>query len=404
VIGGGAAGIAAAIASKDMGIDAAIIEGSDRIGKKLLSTGNGRCNITNTDINPDRYHSENPSFPENILGRFGYNDTVDFFSLLGLPLTTLDGGKAYPLSLQASSVLDILRLSLEERGLPVYLNSKVKEVKPTKKGFRLLTNGGDVFECSRLIICCGGKSFPTSGSDGSGFTLAKQLGHSIVRPIPSLVQLKLRYDHLKAVSGVKFDGYAKVISGEGESRQEYGEILFTDYGISGPPVLQLSRKASYALSRQEAVSIVVDMMPGMTLPALGEFLENHFATFSYRSVMNSLIGIANKKLIPIILREAGIRDIHKPCCELTVIEKKKLYGIMKAWSFEVYDTNSFKNAQVTAGGIDTREVSADTLESKLVPHLYFAGEVLDVDADCGGFNLQWAWASGYIAAMSSAKK
>lgn len=404
VIGGGAAGIAAAIASKDMGIDAAIIEGSDRIGKKLLSTGNGRCNITNTDINPDRYHSENPSFPENILGRFGYNDTVDFFSLLGLPLTTLDGGKAYPLSLQASSVLDIFRLSLEERGLPVYLNSKVKEVKPTKKGFRLLTNGGDVFECSRLIICCGGKSFPTSGSDGSGFTLAKQLGHSIVRPIPSLVQLKLRYDHLKAVSGVKFDGYAKVISGEGESRQEYGEILFTDYGISGPPVLQLSRKASYALSRQEAVSIVVDMMPGMTLPALGEFLENHFATFSYRSVMNSLIGIANKKLIPIILREAGIRDIHKPCCELTVIEKKKLYGIMKAWSFEVYDTNSFKNAQVTAGGIDTREVSADTLESKLVPHLYFAGEVLDVDADCGGFNLQWAWASGYIAAMSSAKK
>ncbi|MBP1744414.1 MAG: flavoprotein, family [Firmicutes bacterium] len=404
MIGGGAAGIAAAIASKDMGIDAAIIEGSDRIGKKLLSTGNGRCNITNTDINPDRYHSENPSFPENILGRFGYNDTVDFFSLLGLPLTTLDGGKAYPLSLQASSVLDILRLSLEERGLPVYLNSKVKEVKPTKKGFRLLTNGGDVFECSRLIICCGGKSFPTSGSDGSGFTLAKQLGHSIVRPIPSLVQLKLRYDHLKAVSGVKFDGYAKVISGEGESRQEYGEILFTDYGISGPPVLQLSRKASYALSRQEAVSIVVDMMPGMTLPALGEFLENHFATFSYRSVMNSLIGIANKKLIPIILREAGIRDIHKPCCELTVIEKKKLYGIMKAWSFEVYDTNSFKNAQVTAGGIDTREVSADTLESKLVPHLYFAGEVLDVDADCGGFNLQWAWASGYIAAMSSAKK
>jgi predicted Rossmann fold flavoprotein len=404
IVGGGAAGIAAAIASRDMGMDVAIIEGSDRIGKKLLSTGNGRCNISNTDLNPSKYHSENPSFPGHILDRFGYNDTLDFFSLLGLPLTALEVGKVYPLSLQASSVLDIFRLALDERGISVYLDSKVKEVKRLKKGFRLVTNAGEVFECSRLIICCGGKSFPASGSDGSGFTLAKQLGHSIVKPIPSLVQLKLRYDHLKALSGVKFDGYAKVLSREGESGQEYGEILFTDYGISGPPVLQLSRKASYALSKGEAVHIIADMMPGMTSPQLEEFLENHFATFSYRSVMNSLIGVVNKKLIPIILREAGIRDIHKPCVELTVMEKRKLYGVMKAWSFEVYDTNSFKNAQVTAGGVDTREVFEDTLESRIVPDLYFAGEVLDVDADCGGFNLQWAWATGYIAAMSSAKK
>ena len=404
IVGGGAAGIAAAIASKDMGMDSAIVEGSDRIGKKLLSTGNGRCNISNTDLNPSRYHSENPSFPGHVLDRFGYSDTLDFFSLLGLPLTTLDAGKVYPLSLQASSVLDVFRLALDERGIPVYLDSKVKEVKRSKKGFRLVTNAGEVFECSRLIICCGGKSFPASGSDGSGFTLAKQLGHSIVKPIPSLVQLKLRYEHLKALSGVKFDGYAKVLSGEGESGQEYGEILFTDYGISGPPVLQLSRKASSALSKGEDVRILADMMPGMTATQLEEFLENHFATFSYRSVMNSLIGVVNKKLIPVILREAGIRDIHKPCSELTVLEKKKLYGVMKSWSFEVYDTNSFKNAQVTAGGVDTREVFEDTLESRIVPGLYFAGEVLDVDADCGGFNLQWAWATGYIAAMSSAKK
>ncbi|HSN58128.1 MAG TPA: aminoacetone oxidase family FAD-binding enzyme, partial [Clostridiaceae bacterium] len=237
IVGGGAAGIAAAIASRDMGMDAAIIEGSDRIGKKLLSTGNGRCNISNTDLNPSKYHSENPSFPGHILDRFGYTDTLDFFSLLGLPLTALEVGKVYPLSLQASSVLDIFRLALDERGIPVYLDSKVKEVKRLKKGFRLVTNAGEVFECSRLIICCGGKSFPASGSDGSGFTLAKQLGHRIVNPIPSLVQLKLRYDHLKGLSGVKFDGYAKVLSGAGESGQEYGEILFTDYGISGPPVL-----------------------------------------------------------------------------------------------------------------------------------------------------------------------
>ena len=404
VIGGGAAGIAAAIASTDMGKDAAIIEGSARIGKKLLATGNGRCNISNIDLSPDRYHSENPSFPKNILDRFGYAETLDFFSLLGLPLTTLEDGKVYPMSLQASSVLDIFRLALDERGIPVYLDSKVKEIKTSNEGFRLLTTSGEVFECRRLIICCGGKSFPVSGSDGSGFTLAKQFGHRIVRPIPSLVQLKLKYDNLKAVSGVKFDGYARIVSGSVESQAEYGEILFTDYGISGPPILQLSRKASYALSRHENVQLIVDMMPAMPMSELEEFLENHFATFSYRSVMNALIGVVNKKLLPVILREAGIRDIHRPCFELTVIEKKKLYRIMKAWSFEVYDTNSFKNAQVTAGGVDTKEVDPDTLESKIIPNLYFAGEVLDVDGDCGGFNLQWAWATGYIAAMSSAKK
>jgi predicted Rossmann fold flavoprotein len=404
VIGGGAAGIAAAIASTDMGKDTAIIEGSDRIGKKLLATGNGRCNISNIDLSPDRYHSENPSFPMNILDRFGYAETADFFSLLGLPLTTLEGGKVYPMSLQASSVLDIFRLALDERGIPVYLDSKVKEIKTSKEGFKILTTSGEVFECSRLIICCGGKSFPVSGSDGSGFTIAKQFGHRIVRPIPSLVQLKLKYDSLKAVSGVKFDGYATIVTAENECSREFGEILFTDYGISGPPVLQLSRRASFALSKGIAVRIAIDMMPEMSMPQLEEFLENHLATFSYRSVMNALIGVVNKKLIPIILREAGIRDIHKPCFELTVIEKKKLYGILKSWSFEVYDTNSFKNAQVTAGGVDTKEVDPDTLESKIIPNLYFAGEVLDVDGDCGGFNLQWAWSSGYTAAMNSAKK
>jgi predicted Rossmann fold flavoprotein len=404
VIGGGAAGIAAAIASTDMGKDTAIIEGSDRIGKKLLATGNGRCNISNIDLSPDRYHSENPSFPMNILDRFGYAETADFFSLLGLPLTTLECGKVYPMSLQASSVLDIFRLALDERGIPVYLDSKVKEIKTSKEGFKILTTSGEVFECSRLIICCGGKSFPVSGSDGSGFTIAKQFGHRIVRPIPSLVQLKLKYDSLKAVSGVKFDGYATIVTAENECSREFGEILFTDYGISGPPVLQLSRRASFALSKGIAVRIAIDIMPEMSMPQLEEFLENHLATFSYRSVMNALIGVVNKKLIPVILREAGIRDIHKPCFELTVIEKKKLYGILKSWSFEVYDTNSFKNAQVTAGGVDTKEVDPDTLESKIIPNLYFAGEVLDVDGDCGGFNLQWAWSSGYTAAMNSAKK
>lgn len=401
IIGGGASGLIAAITSKDMGNDVAVIEGSDRIGKKLLSTGNGRCNITNTDLNFSRYHSENASFPNNILNNFGYIETENFFSLIGLTLTMLEEGKVFPLSLQASSVLDIFRFSLEERSIPVYLNSKIKKINHHKNGFTITTNSEEIFECKKLILCCGGKSFPASGSDGSGYALAKQLGHSIIAPLPVLVQLKLKYANLKAVSGVKFNGTAKIIIDGIDSNREYGEILFTDYGISGPPVLQLSRTASKALSQGRECYIQVDMLPELNLEDLKCYLENHWGTFNYRSVYNSFIGILNKKLIPIILKEALITDIHKPCFELTFKEKKKLFEIIKSWKFKIYDTNSFANSQVTAGGIDTSEICASTLESKIIPKLYFAGEILDVDGDCGGFNLQWAWSSGYIAAKNA---
>jgi len=396
VIGGGASGLTAAITSKDMGKDVAVIEGSDRIGKKLLSTGNGRCNITNINITSLRYHSANPSFPQYILDSFNYADTENFFSLIGIPLTTLEEGKVFPLSLQASSVLDIFRFSLEERGIPVYLNSKVKKIHHDKNGFKISTSKEEIFECRKLILCCGGKSMPISGSDGSGFSIAKHLGHRIINPVPALVQLKLKYENLKAISGVKFNGYAKI-----GSQSEYGEILFTDYGISGPPILQLSRTASLALSSGEDIYLEVDMMPEIATCDLKDFLDNHFGTFNYRSVYNSLIGIINKKLIPIILKEALIKDLHKPCFELTIQEKKKLFEIIKSWKFKIYDTNSFANSQVTAGGVDTKEVSDKTLESKIIPNLYFAGEILDVDGDCGGFNLQWAWSSGYTSAKSA---
>jgi predicted Rossmann fold flavoprotein len=401
IIGGGASGLIAAITSKDMGKDVALIEGSDRIGKKLLSTGNGRCNITNTDLSFSRYHSENPSFPHSILNNFGYNETESFFSLIGLPLTTLEEGKVFPLSLQASSVLDIFRFSLEERSIPVYLNSKVKKITPQKNGFSITTSGEETFECSKLILCCGGKSFPASGSDGSGFSLAKHLGHNIIRLVPALVQLKLKCENLKAVSGVKFNGYAKLAIDGMESKTEYGEILFTDYGISGPPVLQLSRNASKALSEGREPYIQLDVLPEIEAVDLENFLENHWGTFSYRSVYNSFIGIIHKKLIPIILKESSIKNIHKPCFELTLKEKEKLFEIMKSWKFKIYDTNSFTNSQVTAGGVDTREIWPSTLESKIIPELYFAGEIIDVDGDCGGFNLQWAWSSGYTAAKNA---
>lgn len=403
IIGGGAAGITAALMAKDFGIDVAIIEGTDRIGKKILTTGNGRCNISNANINSDRYHSENLHFQNYILNSFTIKDTLDFFACLGLPLVTLDGGKMFPMSLQSSSVLDILRFALDEKHIPVYINTKAKKIIKKKNEFIISSTDGDTYQCEKLIISTGGKSAPKTGSDGSGYTLAKQLGHSIISPVPALVQLKLNYSRLKALSGVKFDGYAEVFINDRCVQKEFGEILFTDYGISGPPILQLSRIASLAINENKKAYLIIDMLPTTPHTALNNFLCNHWSVFEDRSVYDSFIGIINKKVIPIILKEAMVEDIHKPCSMLNIKEKNDIYEFLKQWKFEISGTNSFANAQVTAGGIDTKEINAETLESNIIPNLFFAGEVLDVDGDCGGYNLQWAWSSGAIAGKSASK-
>ncbi|MDU7956641.1 MAG: NAD(P)/FAD-dependent oxidoreductase [Clostridium perfringens] len=404
IIGGGASGMTAAITAKDFGLDVAIVEGTDRIGKKILTTGNGRCNITNSLISfPfENFHSANDGFFIKSLNKFSVEDTKAFFLNLGLPIIELEKGKNYPQSLQASSVVDILKMALEEREIPVYNSYKVKSIHKSKGKFTLSTGNEDssVIKCKKLIMACGGKSAPKTGSDGSGYTLAKSLGHSIIEPNPAIVQLKLSHNKLKALSGIKFNGYAEVLCDGKSIRKEFGEILFTDYGISGPPILQISREASLGCFKGKEVKILVDMMPDKSLKELEDFLEGHFAVFSCREVINSLIGVVNKKMIPILLREAGIDNLHKPCYELTWKEKKALINLMKSWEFKCVGTNGFQAAQVTTGGINTKEVDSETLQSKLVDNLYFCGELLDVDGDCGGFNLQWAWSSGFTAALS----
>lgn len=408
IIGGGASGLMAAIAAKDFGLDVAIVEGTDRVGKKILTTGNGRCNITNSQITYpfNTFHSDNTGFYTHALSNLSVEDTKSFFLNLGLPFVELEKGKNYPQSLQASSVIDVFRLSLEDRGIPVYPSFKVKSITKSKNKFKLFTNDDsqEPMSCEKLVLACGGKSATKTGSDGTGYTLAKNFDHTIINTIPGIVQLKLDHKSLKALAGIKFDGYAEVISDGVSKRKDFGEILFTDYGISGPPILQISREASYWHSKGKDVKIVVDMMPDKTLEDVENFLEGHFAIFSHRKVIDSLIGIINKKLIPILLKEAEIFDLHKPCYELTWKEKKQLFSLMKAWEFKCTGTNGFQSAQVTAGGVNTKEVDPKTLESKLVDNLYFCGEILDVDGDCGGFNLQWAWSSGFLVAQSCAAK
>lgn len=420
IIGAGASGLMAAVIARDLGIDTAIIEGNDRLGKKVLTTGNGRCNITNksTATGTDealnlssKYHSNQAEFPLPVLRQFGVRQTVDFFNTLGLPLTAIENGRMYPMSLQAASVLNIFQIALEDRNVPIYFKTKVLDVIVSEGHPRFTIqcqteNEGEVtYTSDYLFLCTGGLTAPKTGTDGSGYTLAQRLGHTLIAPVPGIVQLKLDSPYLAELSGVKFEGWGHILVNGEVIRSEYGEVLFTNYGASGPPILQLSRKAAYQLGQGERVILSLDMMPDRTEEEVVDFLDTHWGMFGHRTVANSLIGIVNKKLIPVLLKEAGMdEDQNLLCQDMSWKTRKALCGLMKRWNFIVTDTNGFPNAQTTAGGIDTRDLQEGTLESKLVPGLYFAGEVMDVDGDCGGYNLQWAWSSGYTAATALADR
>ncbi|WP_018751807.1 NAD(P)/FAD-dependent oxidoreductase [Paenibacillus sanguinis] len=420
IIGAGASGLMAAVTARDLGIDTAIIEGNDRVGKKVLTTGNGRCNITNksTATGGDeaanlstKYHSNQAEFPLPVLQQFGVRQTVDFFSVIGLPLVAIENGRMYPMSLQAASVLGVFQIALEDRNVPIYFKTKVVDVIVSKGHPRFTmvcqTDAEEqvTYTSNYLFLCTGGLTAPKTGTDGSGYTLAQRLGHTLIDPVPGIVQLKLDSPYLKELSGVKFEGWGHIIVNGEVIRSEYGEVLFTNYGASGPPILQLSRKAAAQLAKGHKVILSLDMMPDRTDEEVVDFLDTHWAMFGHRTVAKSLIGILNKKLIPVLLQEAGIdEDQNLLCQDMSWKTKKVLCRLMKHWDFIVTDTNGFPNAQTTAGGIDTTDLQEGTLESKLVPGLYFAGEVMDVDGDCGGYNLQWAWSSGYTAATALAKR
>lgn len=420
IIGAGASGLMAAVTARDLGIDTAIIESNDRVGKKVLTTGNGRCNITNksTATGEDeaahlstKYHSNQAEFPLPVLQQFGVRQTVDFFSTIGLPLVAIENGRMYPMSLQAASVLGVFQIALEDRNVPIYFKTKVLDivVSEGQPRFTLVcqtdTEEQVTYTSNYLFLCTGGLTAPKTGTDGSGYTLAQRLGHTLIDPVPGIVQLKLDSPYLKELSGVKFEGWGHIIVNDEVIRSEYGEVLFTNYGASGPPILQLSRKAAAQLAKGHKVILSLDMMPDRTDEEVADFLDTHWGMFGHRTVANSLIGILNKKLIPVLLQEAGIdEDENLLCQDMSWKTRKALCRLMKHWEFIVTDTNGFPNAQTTAGGIDTTDLQEGTLESKLVPGLYFAGEVMDVDGDCGGYNLQWAWSSGYTAATALAKR
>ena len=401
IIGAGASGITAAIFAARFGAEVLLFEQLDRVGKKILATGNGRCNLTNKFIDISRYHGNNHKFAYSALNEFNVLNTIDFFEELGVLSKVEEEGKVYPYSDQASSVLDVLRFELESLGVVERVSTTIEKIEKKSNSFVLKTDKGEKINVDKVIISTGGKSSPKLGSKGTGYKLAKSLGHSLVEPFPALVQLKLNYDRLKAIKGVKFIGNASVICNDKVIKDYNGEILFTEYGISGPPILQLSRYALELYNLNKNPYIKVDMFKDYSKDELFNLLKNRFINSKSKPIDFSLIGLINKKLIPIVLKDAGFDNIKTLCNNISNKEISSLVSILKEWTFEISGSTGWEFSQVTAGGINVKDINPKTLESKIVKGLFFAGEVLDIDGDCGGFNLQWAWSSGYVSAINS---
>ncbi|MFX4261882.1 NAD(P)/FAD-dependent oxidoreductase [Pelotomaculum propionicicum] len=402
VIGGGAAGITAAIAAAYKGADVTILEKNARIGKKILATGNGRCNLTNIYLSTANYHGQNTDFARGALVKFDVEKTIDFFERLGVAHKVEEGGKVFPVSNQASSVLDVLRYELDKAGVKVLCEAAVINIRDEDGGFSIEYQNGDQFKADRVILATGGKAAPNLGSNGSGYALARSLGHSIVEPFPALVQLKLAAAFFKQIQGVKFDGDAEIIVNNKTVEKASGEILFTEYGASGPPVLALSRKAGECLQKGETAWLKLVLINTCGRGELERYLIKRFNDSPEKELVFSFVGYINKRLVPVILKEAGIADIRKPAGQVSSAERGKILRILQDWRFQIKGTTSWPAAQVTAGGVDVREINGDTMESKIMPKLYFAGEVIDIDGDCGGYNLQWAWSSGFVAGECAA--
>lgn len=402
VIGGGAAGLTAAISARYKGAMVKILERMDRVGKKILATGNGRCNLSNTSLDIANYYGTNPKFASAVLKQFNFEKTIDFFDKLGITCKVEEEGKVFPVSEQASSVLDVLRHELETIGVEIKCESEVKNITGRKGNFTLHLSDGGKVNANRVIIATGGKAASSLGSNGSGYVLAEKLGHRIVDPFPSLVQLRLRAPYLKHIKGIKFIGKAEVLI-EGKSLvSAEGEILFTDYGISGPPIFSLSRTVGELLRMGNKVMLKVCLVNDKSREQLEAYISDRLRKQSHKTLAFSFVGYINKRLVPVLLREAGIEDVNRPSAQVTAKERYNIVSILQDWQFEVIGTNPWQSAQVTAGGVDVGDIKQETLESKLVAGLYFAGEIIDIDGACGGYNLQWAWSSGFVAGESAA--
>lgn len=405
VVGGGAAGMMAAAAAARLqgSSDILLLESQSRVGKKLLATGGGRCNFSHREANdPARYHSGCPDTAAGVLRRFTPADTLRFFEEIGIPAWEEDG-RLYPYSLQAGAVTDALRFECARLGVEVRCQTPVRRV-TRENGIYIAEDA----RALRLIVATGGMASPALGSDGSGYALLEAFGHRRTPLFPALTQLVTEKPAIKGLSGLRLWAEGTLYIDGGIARRECEELLFTDYGLSGPLALALSRWASETLCEASAgngqeIRVEVNLFPDMEAEALRAHLQSRIARVPERPLEELFLGLLHKRLGLALLRVAGLSPAA-PNGSLGFADIGTLTRSAKAYPITITGTRGFTDAQVTCGGAALSEFYPDTLESRLSPGLYACGEVLDVDGDCGGFNLQWAWSSGAVAGQSAASR
>ncbi len=401
IIGGGASGLTAAISAARAGAKVTLLEQNKQVGKKLLVTGNGRCNLTNRDQALYSYRGSSTDFIDTALKGFGLSETLEFFE--GLGITVRDrNGYLYPCSDQASSVADALRMEAEHLRVKLALNTRVQSVRKENHRF-LIETPGWTYEGDALILAAGSCAAPETGSDGSGYELARAMGHGVIEPLPALVQLRSPNKVFPRLQGVRIEAQVSLYS-EGELlAEDRGEVQFTEYGLSGIPVFQVSRYGVRAIHEGRNVRALLNLLPFLDQKELDVFWQKRIRAGAYKSAAQLLVGLFPRKMADCLLKIAKISP-DRIAETLTDQERQALWRACTAFEVEISAGNGFDRAQVCSGGVDTEEVNPKTMESIRVPELYFAGEILDVDGACGGYNLQWAWTSGYLAGLHSALK
>ncbi|MBR0040578.1 MAG: NAD(P)/FAD-dependent oxidoreductase [Oscillospiraceae bacterium] len=393
VIGGGASGLMAALtAAREPENRVLILERQQRPGRKLLATGNGRCNLTNTACSLSRYHGEDPAFARPALEAFSCADTLAFFSSLGLLTEEEYGGRVYPLSNSANSVLDVLRLALERMGVELHTASCAVRARREKSGF-VVECENERFACDALIVACGGMAGRKLGGVTDGYELLKHFGHERTKLFGALVPLLTAPEYPRALKGIRADAAVALrLDGEILARSE-GEVQFTETGVSGPAVFDVSRAASLCGSGTE---ISFDFFRGRADEELLGMLRARREALPELEASELLCGMLHNRLGRMCVKYAGIGGTQ-PLKKLSDGDLSRVLSVCRGFALEVRGTAGFDAAQVTAGGVSTAQFDSATLQSRLVPGLYACGEVLDIDGDCGGFNLQWAWSSGALA-------
>jgi len=397
VIGAGASGLTAALFASEK-CTVTVFERQKKFGRKILISGNGRCNISNRYIDADRYHGRDRNFAAAVFSKFALKETEEFFNSIGIPFIEEKDGKLFPASLQSSVVPKVLGYELTKRNVRINLHRRIDKIAAGKEGFKVTTAGGEEHEFDSVILACGSCAHPASGASRSGYHLAESMGHKVYEPFPVILPINIPYKPLHRLQGIKHDCHIKTILNGETVSEAVDELLFTGYGISGPASLKVSGKTNELLLNNKSPVISINLFPGMERDSLLKLLNGLWADRN-KKIAFSLLGILKERIPEVILEIAGIHP-ERTAGSLSDDEKIKIALTLMDMRLEPGEPRGFEEAVAAAGGVATDEINPLTMESKIISGLYITGELLDIDGESGGFNLQFAWSTGAVAGMS----